>query len=151
MRKTIDVTISASGRDEGKTYRLTEMPAARAEKWAMRAFLGMARSGIEVPDSISEAGLAGIAMIGLRAVGSMSFGDAEPLMDEMVACIQYVEPSVNGRVPVVRGLVESDIEEIATRVKLRKEVFGLHVDFSALAARLKSAQASSSEEAAPTT
>jgi hypothetical protein len=149
MRKTVIVTIDAAGRDAGKVFLLREMPASQAEKWAARAFLAMARSGIDIPDDVASAGLAGIAAVGLKAIGGLGFAEAEPLMDEMFACVQIVpDPARPG---VVRALVEDDIEEIATRLRLRKEVFGLHVDFSGLAARWTSAPAAGKENALPST
>jgi len=135
-RKQITITIDTPGRDFGKSYRLTEMPASQAEKWAARAFLALAKSGVEIPDNIAKAGLAGIAAFGLKALGSMDFADAESLMDEMFQCISCI-PDLS-RPMVVRGLIEDDIEEVSTRVKLRKEVFGLHVNFSMPAAGLTS-------------
>lgn len=131
-RATATVVISAAGRDHGKIFRLTEMPATQAEKWAMRAFLAMARNGVEIPDDIASAGLAGIAAIGVKAISGMSFADAEPLMDEMFACVAIIPDGSNPA--VVRSLIADDIEEVATRLRLRKEVFGLHVDFSKLVA-----------------
>lgn len=131
-RKTLVVTIDTPGRDLGKTFKLTEMPASQAEKWAARAFLALAKSGVEIPDNIANAGLAGLAAFGLKALGSMDFADAESLMDEMFRCISCMPDST--RPMVVRPLIEDDIEEISTRVKLRKDVFGLHVNFSIPAA-----------------
>lgn len=148
-RKTVTVTIEAEGRDLGKVFLLREMPASQAEKWAARAFLAMARSGIDIPDDLAGAGLAGIATVGLKAIGGLGFAEAEPLMDEMFACIQIIPDPA--RPAVVRALVESDTEEISTRLRLRKEVFGLHVDFSGLAAHLKSAQAAGTGGGSPTT
>lgn len=148
-RKTATVTIEAEGRDLGKVFLLREMPASQAEKWAARAFLAMARSGIDIPDDLAGAGLAGIATVGLKAIGGLGFAEAEPLMDEMFACIQIIPDPA--RPAVVRALVESDTEEISTRLRLRKEVFGLHVDFSGLAAHLKSAQAAGTGGGSPTT
>lgn len=147
-RKTATVTIEADGRDLGKVFLLREMPASQAEKWAARAFLAMARSGIDIPDDMAGAGLAGIAAVGLKAIGGLGFAEAEPLMDEMFACIQIIPDPA--RPAVVRALVESDTEEISTRLRLRKEVFGLHVDFSGLAAHLKSAQAAGTGGGSPT-
>lgn len=135
-RKQITVTIDTPGRDFGKAFRLTEMPASQAEKWAARAFLALAKSGVEIPDNIANAGLAGIATFGLKALGSMSFADAESLMDEMFQCVAIVPDPA--RPMVVRALIEDDIEEVSTRVRLRKEVFGLHVNFSMPAAGLAS-------------
>jgi hypothetical protein len=135
-RKLSAVTITSEGRDKGKQFLLTEMPATRAEKWALRVFLALAKSGVEVPDDVASMGMAGIAMIGLRSLSGVSFDLAEPLLDEMMTCVQVVPDAT--RPEIVRKLVESDTEEITTIFKLRQEVLALHVDFSSLAARLNS-------------
>ena len=127
-RKQATITIDTEGRDFGKTFKIIEMPATQAEKWAIRALLALAKSGVDVPDNIAHSGMAGIAAFGLKAVGGMAFTDAEPLMDEMFGCVFFLpDPS---RPQVARALIEDDIEEISTRIRLRKEVFGLHVNFS---------------------
>ena len=127
-RKVVDIHITDAGRDAGKAFRLTEMSASQAEKWAAKAFLALARAGVEVPSDIASAGLAGIATVGIKALGGMSFHDAEPLLDEMMRCIQYVvDPA---RPMFARALIEDDIEEVATRLQLRKELFFLHTNFS---------------------
>ena len=139
MRKTLTVTIDAKGRDLGKVFLLREMPASQAEKWAARALVAMSTSGIDVPDDIAASGLAGIAAIGIKAIGGMKFEDAEPLLDEMFSCISIIpDPS---RPNITRSLVEDDIEEVMTRLKLRKELFDLHLGFSIPAALLSSSSA----------
>lgn len=128
MRKTKIVTITDSGRDQGKAFLLTEMPASKAEKWAARAILALAKSGVEIPKNIEKGGVAGIAVLGLKALMTMNFTDAEPLLDEMMQCVQAVP---NPAMPnVIRPLIEDDIEEVSTRVSLRAEVFALHTNFS---------------------
>lgn len=130
-RKTAQITISTEGRDCGKVFMLRELPASQAEKWAAKAFFALAKAGVEIPDDIASAGLAGIAAVGLKALGGMSFVDAEVLLDEMFTCVSYIpDPS---KPQVVRGLIEDDIEEVATRLKLRKEVFSLHTGFFTVA------------------
>lgn len=57
----------------------------------------------------------------------MKWEVAEPLLEEMWACVQIMPDS--SKPHVVRNLIEQDIEEIATRIKLRAEVWKLHVDF----------------------
>ncbi len=109
------------------------MPASQAEKWAAKAFLALAKSGVEIPEDIASAGLAGVASMGLKALAGMTFADAEPLMDEMFACVQIIPDPA--RPEVVRALIEDDIEEIATRLRLRKDIFALHTDFFTTAAR----------------
>jgi hypothetical protein len=133
-RKTQTVVIEAEGRDKGKMFILTEMPPNQAEKWAFRALLALAKSGVEVPDDIASAGLAGIAALGIKAFSGISFEDAEPLLDEMFAMVAMVPDPAR---PVIRRgyggvgpLIEDDIEEIKTRLRLRKELFALHTNFS---------------------
>lgn len=133
MRKTAIITISAEGRDSGKVFVLKEMPATKAEKWAVRAFFALNRAGIEIPEDIVQMGLAGIAMIGFKMLGSVQFEDAEPLLDEIMGCVSIMpDPK---RPDVVRPLVDrgtdgDDIEEVPTRFHLRMEVFTLHTGFT---------------------
>jgi hypothetical protein len=132
-RKEITITIEDSGRDQGKVFLIKEMAASQAEKWAARAFLALAKSGVDIPDDIENAGLAGIAALGVKALSGMTFAEAEPLLDEMMACVSIIpDPK---RPSVTRHLIEDDIEEIKTRLKLRAEVFKIHFDFFTSAAR----------------
>ncbi|BCH11936.1 hypothetical protein MesoLj131c_61940 [Mesorhizobium sp. 131-3-5] len=127
MRKEIDVTITDDGRDEGKTFHIKEMPATRAEKWAMRALLAVARSGIDLPDDFTSMGMQGIAIMGIKAITKIAFDEAEPLLDEMMECVTF-KPNLENPA-IVRPLFEGDIEEIATLIQLRQEVINLHIGF----------------------
>lgn len=131
-RRTVTVTIDAEGRDKGKRFLITEVSAAAGEEWAFRAFLALAKSGVDIPTDVRDAGFAGIAVMGVRALSGMSYYDAKPLLDEMMACI-VVMPNPNDS-SVTRALIPDDIEEIATRLRLRGEVVELHTGFSAAGA-----------------
>ena len=122
--KTKTVTIEAAGRDQGKNYKLTEMPVAKGEKWAARALLALAKAGIEVPDGAD--GMAGLAGFGLSSIEKLNWADIEPLMDEMLSCIKFV-PSAG----IIRDLMldAGDVEEITTLFTLRREILALHFDF----------------------
>ncbi|WP_454695599.1 hypothetical protein [Achromobacter aegrifaciens] len=122
------MTISAEGRDHGKVFLLTELSAYDAEEWAGRALFALMNAGVEIPDNIVEAGLAGVAAMGLKAIAKLPFDSAKPLLDRMMACVQ-IQPSPN----VTRELMSGDIEEVATMLTLRKKVLGLHLDFFAAA------------------
>ena len=126
-RRHKEVVISAEGRDQNKVFKITEMPAAQAEKWAARALLALISSGATIPDSVAQAGLAGVASVGMGAFAGLKWEIMEPLLDEMMQCVQVV-PSPG----IVRPLIESadDIEEVSTRFTLRKEVLELHLGFS---------------------
>lgn len=133
-RKKETVTISAEGRDKGKVFVLTELSAYEAEDWAGRALFALMNAGVEIPANIAEAGLAGVATLGMTALTKLPYDSAKPLLDKMMACVE-IQPSAN----VVRRLVPDDIEEVATLLTLRKHVLGLHMDFSMAAARSTSA------------
>lgn len=142
-RKIIDYRVEDEGRDFGKLFEIREMPCTQAEKWALRAFLAMANSGIELPpgleDDAKEAGFAAIASMGLSMIGKLPYAEAAPLFDEMFTCVR-IKPDPGNR-SIVRDLVEDDIEEVKTRVKLRMAIFKLHADFSKAAAPSTLAQA----------
>lgn len=135
MRKEIDITITDDGRDLGKVFHIKEMSASQAEKWAMRALMIAARSGVDVGEALG-AGMKGIAILGVTSLMTMNFFEAEPLLDEMMTCVR-IKPDPKNR-HVIRDLIDDDIEEILTRIKLRREVLNLHVDFSTAGALLKS-------------
>lgn len=134
-RKESTVTISAQGRDAGKVFRITELSSAQSEEWATRALFVMMNCGVEVPDNLLSAGLAGIAAIGIKSLSRVPYEMAKPLFDEMFQCIK-IQPDPN--IPnVVRALIDDDIEEVSTRLQLRKAVLDLHLDFFLGAARSK--------------
>jgi hypothetical protein len=132
MRKTSTLTIDAEGRDKGKTFVLTEMSAADAERWALRAFFALMNTGVEIPADIAESGMAGIASMGLQAIGKLPYEAAEPLLADMWDCVQIMPDPAKKN--VVRDLIEQDIEEVATRLEIRKAVFDLHTGFFTAAA-----------------
>jgi hypothetical protein len=129
-RRTATVTISAEGRDHGKQFFITEMPAMQAERWATKALLALSKSKFVIPEDIAKAGLAGIAALGKEALAGLSYEDAAPLLEEMLRCVKIIpDPS---RPAVMRSDIECDIEEVSTLLTLRTEVFSLHVNFSPL-------------------
>lgn len=126
-RNTLNYTVTDEGRDKGKTFVLTEMPASRAEAWAMRAILALLANNVELPDGFERLGMAGMAEVGIKALSGLKWDVAEPLLSEMWDCVQIMpDPS---KPHVVRPLIEEDVEEITTRVKIRAEVWKLHTGF----------------------
>lgn len=124
-RKTKTITIDQENRDKGKVFVITEMPSAQGEAWAMRVFLALAGAGIDIPEDIASSGLAGVASMGIKALGALRWEVAEPLLAEMMDCVKILSP--DGKIE--RKPLQDEIEEISTRLMLRKEVLGLHLDF----------------------
>lgn len=126
-RKSDTIVITEEGRDKGKAFLLTEMPAAQAEEWATRALLAMGRSGASIPDEILGSGMSGVAALTLRAFAGLRWEDAKPLLDEMFRCVRLVPDQSKD---FTRDLIADDIEEVATRLCLRDKIMELHTGFS---------------------
>ena len=124
-RKTAVVTLEDGGVQ--KKFLITRMSAADTEDWALELFFALANSGIEVPDDITEMGFAGLAQIGLSSLGKIPYEKAKPLLARMMDCVKFIPNPDDER--VVRTLIDEDIDAVATRFKLRKEVVSLHTDF----------------------
>jgi len=122
MRKTVTVTIDQDNRDKGKTFLITEMDAFKAEAWATRALLAI--TNIDLPEDFKTMGMEAIAKLGLQAISSIDYDVAKPLLDEMLECVQIIMPATT------RPLMDGDIEEVASILKIRKAVFELHTGFS---------------------
>ena len=141
-RKTKTIVITDEGRDKDKAFLIQEMPPTQAERWGMRALLALAKT-MDVPDETMKQGIGGVASIGIgKMISNLSFEDADSLMKEMFDACVYIIPDVHNQT-IFRGpprhvtgimpvgpLVEDDIEEVTTRLKLRLEIFALHVGFS---------------------
>ena len=128
MARTVsNYTVTDEGRDNGKVFVLTEMPASRAESWAMRSLLALMAGGVEVPEGFDRMGMAAMAEVGIKALAGLKWEVAEPLLAEMWSCVQIMPDS--SKPHIVRNLIEEDIEEIATRIKIRAEVWKLHTGF----------------------
>lgn len=126
------------GRDEGKIFYLREMSASQVEDWCLRALLALTKAGVELPDGIESAGLAGLATMGVQALAGLQYGDAKSLMDEMMECVQICPDPRNPN--VIRPLIEDDIEEVKTRLLLRNKIVELHVGFSSPGVQSNSGQ-----------
>lgn len=128
-RKTARITINNEGRDKGKTFVLIELPADQAERWAIRALLGMLQSGADISPEVINGGMASLAAIGLHSLPGVSWDVAEPLLSEMWECIGY-EHVRGAPLQEIFGGLNSQIEEVGTRLALRLAVLELHLGFS---------------------
>lgn len=112
----------AKSRDNGREYLITEMYAEDAEWWAfqvLQALLG------EDADIDFNAPLAQMARQGLAALGKLPPEKAKPLLDKMMTCVSVKLPNSNES----RDMLAGDIEEVKTRILIRKEVLELHIGF----------------------
>jgi hypothetical protein len=127
-RRTDKVLIEREGRDRGKLFIITEMPAMQAEYWAGRLLTMFAAGNSQVPSGFFQMGFEGAAAwIAVHGIGGIDWSVCKPLLDEMMNCVTVQpDPSRN----VTRPLVQDDIEELSTLMTLREAWFDTHLGFS---------------------
>jgi hypothetical protein len=127
-RRHDKVVIEREGRDQGKVFWITEMPATQAEYWAGRLLTMLAAGNTDVPPGFFSLGFEGCAMwIAVHGIGGINWATCKPLLDEMMACVTY-QPSATHN--LTRVLADGDIEEVATLLALREAWFDTHLGFS---------------------
>lgn len=152
-RRSATVVISdPNSRDNGKSFRVTEMSADAAERWAIRLLLVFARASTKMPEEYAASGMAGLEasipgllVQGLQSLGGIDYSDAAPLLDEMMGCVDFRGPGTDTYFSL-RGTGMTQVEEVSTLLKLRYEVLQVHVNFS-LADALSNSKESSPAQA----
>lgn len=125
MLKSKTITIDQEGRDKGRSYILTEMPALKAEKWARHAIAAMSREDLDARGEIQQLGMLGFVLVGMQALAGGKIDQVDALMDDMLPQIKIVEEAVT------RPLGgDGDIWELSTLYRLRKELIELHMGFT---------------------
>ncbi len=147
------VTITAEGRDKGKTFEVTEMNAWDAEDWATRAMLMLVKSGSDIPQETLDSGMSGLISLlvaqesggmdeetatqkmsrasGLviKALSGVSNDELRVLKDELLRQIVFI-PNPAKPTRVSYPLFKSQVEEIRTIWRLHKEAFEVTSGFS---------------------
>ena len=131
MRKEVRYTVQTEGRDFGKTYLITEFSAEKGERFAAKIFFAIMNAGVQLPKGLDKMGMEALAVAGfdliVGALSRISFEVAEPILSEMMEGIQRV-PDIS-RPELTRNLLPDDIEEISTRLALRREVWSINTSF----------------------
>ncbi|MDF7438769.1 hypothetical protein [Proteus mirabilis] len=122
--KTKTITIE-KGRDEGKTFIITEMPITKADNWAMRALFAIANGGIDIEGINPNMGMLGMAQVAIKALSGIKPDVGIPLLDELLECVQVLPSGGNARALII----DSDIKDLSTMFTLRKEALAIHIDF----------------------
>jgi len=119
---------ATKGRDEGKVFVINEKSADEVEWFGARCFLALGRSGFDIPKGLEMEGVSGLLAMGYKAlsdaIASLRAEDLKPLMQEMMTCVR-----LKASAGVIRDLVDDDIEEVVTRLQLRKAIIDLHTGF----------------------
>ena len=117
-------------RDNGKSFLITEMPADQGERWATQAIYLLAQAGANVPLGAADAGMAGLAATGVAFTAvAIAHALQDPSLDALWDCVQFQPKDPNIPPQAIQSGINSQIEEISTRTKLRMEVMALHTAF----------------------
>ena len=150
MRKTLTYAVDSEGRDKGKTFLITEMPATKAEDWAIRAMFALGAANVDIPEGALQLGMAALAEIGLKKLFAVEAAQMRPLLSELMECVEFVPNPQKPTVKVGYPLFESQVEEVKTLLVLKWEVLKLHLDFS-LAAGLSESLGQAAAKHRPST
>lgn len=132
MRKEVFITIE-KGRDQGKTFKITEMSASAIEKWAGQALLTIMKGNTDI--NVTELQQTSNTAALLTAVQGALFGlewhAVQPLMDALLPQIRFVPDAAKPdlTMPLTPATVDAHIEDVGTLIRLRGEVLKLSLDF----------------------
>jgi hypothetical protein len=140
--KVVEYTVQEEGRDQGKTFVITEMPARKAARWATKVLTALINSGMSISPEMASTGVAGLAALGLgfSTISRLRYEDAQALQDELLACVMWRSDPTHPN--VLRPLGDDALEEMTTVFLLVKEAFNLHTSFLRAAAPSTSTQGS---------
>src|ERR1700761_9222144 len=116
LKTKIVVIDDENSRDHGRKYKLTEMPALKAERWARHAIMTMSRENLDIRAEIAALGMYGFILGGMQALAAGDVEAVDKLMDEMLPQIQIVEEAITRPIQA-----EGDFWEIRTIKQLRQE------------------------------
>lgn len=130
--KTLDYTCTHPGADQGKCFKLTRMDAFSADQWARHCLQAAVRGGAQVGADLAQAGLAGLAALGIEIFGFMEETALDKALDRLMHCVSLRPDPTNPA--LTRPVIAADFEEPETLGLVRAEVFRLHVGFLLAAA-----------------
>lgn len=140
-----NITIE-SGEDAGKTFRITQMPTTKADRWANKALAHLLSSGVDLKsanigllyntlDPNQEVkidymgGMLEFARVMANCVGGIPYEVLQELKDELIEeCVQII-PSGGTPRPILS--IDDEIDSFITLDKLRYHVLQLHIGFLA--------------------
>lgn len=122
MRKQKEIKIE-EGRDAGKVFVITEMPALQMDKWATRALNAIGKN--------KQGGVMALLSLGVpEMINSFMEADyekIEPLMQEMLQCCAFKKD--NTAIVLKDEFVNDIIEDWNTITNLRIEAIKLNLGF----------------------
>lgn len=128
-RKQKTVEIATAGRDKGKIFVVTEMPAVAAWHWGIKLLAVIRSLGATISEDAAKSGMAGVA----QASGNITPAQLiEAMQDESLAawwdCVRYQHDPEHAPQIIKQG-VNCPIDEVLTCTELAWAVVTLHTGF----------------------
>lgn len=119
MRKTEIIRLTDDG--EERTFRITQMPATKAERWCNRAAFLIIGAGKNVKtDNINLDEI-------MKLIGSLDYDKVEPLYNELIECCSFV--SGNTEIQCTQDTIDAQITDPMNLYKLRVAALKLNFSF----------------------
>jgi hypothetical protein len=120
MLKSVDIIIEA-GRDKGKKFTITEMPAVKMDKWATKALIILGKTGNSF--NLAQIDLESL----LRSLSSADYEGVEPLLEELLSCATFEKDGVS--MVMTSSIADGIVEDWTTLFRLRIEALKLNLGF----------------------
>lgn len=122
-----------NGRDKGKVFEITEMPAIQADEWAHRLIEQAANSGVDLKNvdvlEMNTQSMQGMVEIGVAVftiLGRMNYQiSREMKFDLLDRCVRIVPTGGQPR----ECLWNDELKEFASYTILAAHAIGIHIDF----------------------
>ncbi len=124
MRKTEIIKLIDDGQE--RTFRITQMPATKAERWVNRAAFLLVGAGKELrSDKLDD--IEGI----IKAIATIDYDKAEPLYNELIECCTFL-PDGNangGGIACTQDTIDAQIIDPMNLYRLRMASAKLNFSF----------------------
>lgn len=120
MLKSVDIIIEA-GRDKGKKFTITEMPAVKMDKWATKALIILGKTGNSF--NLAQIDLESL----LRSLSNADYEGVEPLLEELLSCATFEKDGVS--MVMTSSIADGIVEDWTTLFRLRIEALKLNLGF----------------------
>jgi len=127
-RKTKDITIDKPGRDFGREFQLTELPAWDAFIVASKLAHALTVSGINLPDMAKTP--EGIAEVGLTMLLYIKPEVGHPILEQLKDCVKAYPPKRKSGTGAFELAQANQPQEPATWLTLLTALYHLHLGFS---------------------
>lgn len=121
------------GRDEGKRFQITEMPALKADEWAHKLLEQASRSGVDLKNvdvlNLDTKSMAGMIEIGAAVFTILGRIDheisREMKFDLLDTCVRIIPTEGEPRM----CLWDDEIKDFQNFTLLAAQAIGIHIDF----------------------